>query len=191
MLSAPSVSRSSRHSLIGHRCFCFEPFSFLIPQRLEKIEPDLGMLSQTAISFLLLALLLQSAIAFNSNRSSRRNSKSVAPELRNSFSMLRASPQKKNNRNAEKNKENMFFGFTDKAEQLNGRFAMTFFAVGIYEEFVTGKSIIEQIGFSDHSQQIGGLELAAFFGTLSLVPGIRKWFMQLADRDLPDNSSKI
>lgn len=38
------------------------------------------------------------------------------------------------------------FGFTDFAENWNGRLAMLGFTIGVLTELLTGKGILEQIG---------------------------------------------
>lgn len=83
---------------------------------------------------------------------------------------------------SEKGDKNAFLGFTTRAEVLNGRLAMIFFSVGIYEEYVTGKSILQQVGFEDQSSQLSALELAALFGFLSLVPVVNKFLTRLTDK---------
>jgi hypothetical protein len=72
------------------------------------------------------------------------------------------------------------FGFTASAEVINGRIAMAFFAVGIYEEMVTGKSILEQAGLFGQDQQIKGIYFAGFFGLLALYPTLVKQFQRLS-----------
>lgn len=61
---------------------------------------------------------------------------------------------------------------------------MTFFAVGIYEEFITGKSILEQIGLEDQSEQLSALELAAVFGTVALIPALQKFLVRFTNREI-------
>ena len=72
------------------------------------------------------------------------------------------------------------FGFTESAEVINGRIAMAFFAVGIYEEMVTGKSILEQAGLFGQDQQIKGIYFAGFFGLLALYPTLVRQFQRLS-----------
>ena len=146
------------------------------------------MFSQIRLTFIFIALFHQRATCYINNRAAAAKSSqkisSRNDRLSTIVSRLKASPNDRNDRTIEKN---IFFGFTEKAEMLNGRIAMIFFSLGIYEEFVTGKSILEQIGFSDHSQQISGLEVAAFFGTLSLLPTFRKLGLKLTS-DVPSSS---
>ena len=147
------------------------------------------MFTQIRLTFILIALFHQRATSYINNRAAAAKpsqiiSSSYNDRLSTIVSRLKAvSPNDRNDRTIEKN---IFFGFTEKAEMLNGRIAMIFFSLGIYEEFVTGKSILEQIGFSDHSQQISGLEVAAFFGTLSLLPTFRKLGLKLTS-DVPSS----
>ena len=146
------------------------------------------MFSKIRLTFIFIALLHQRMTSYINNRVAvAKFPKKIASKndgLSTCVSKLKAvSPNDRNDRRIEKN---IFFGFTDKAEVLNGRIAMVFFSLGIYEEFVTGKSILEQIGFSDHSQQISGLEVAAFFGTLSLLPTFRKLGLKLTS-DVPSS----
>ena len=142
-------------------------------------------MNQICLALLVFAFLHQTAQGFTNHAFAKVHSLQKVSSRTNS-KLNAASP----NRN-DKEKENILFGFTDKAEKLNGRIAMSFFAVGIYEETITGKSILEQIGFTDHSQQIGALEVAAFFGLLALFPSFRKLGMKLtAENNLPDRSSK-
>jgi hypothetical protein len=99
------------------------------------------------------------------------------------FSRLQAVPPNRQIENG-KGEVNPFLGFTSKAELINGRIAMTLFAVGIYEEFITGKSILEQVGLEDQSEQLSALELAAVFGTLALVPAFQKTLTRLTNKDI-------
>jgi hypothetical protein len=99
------------------------------------------------------------------------------------FSRLEAVPPNRQIGN-EKGEVNPFLGFTSKAELINGRIAMTLFAVGIYEEFITGKSILEQVGLEDQSEQLSALELAAVFGTLALVPAFQKTLTRLTNKEI-------
>ena len=101
----------------------------------------------------------------------------------NSFRRLEAVPPDRQIEN-EKGETNPFLGFTSKAELINGRIAMTFFAVGIYEEFITGKSILEQIGLEDQSEQLSALELAAVFGTVALIPALQKFLVRFTNREI-------
>lgn len=54
------------------------------------------------------------------------------------------------------------FGFTGTSETINGRFAMIGFAAGIINEKLTGKSMLEQIGLTSHTQQACFLLTLAF-----------------------------
>lgn len=147
------------------------------------------MFNQISLTFLFVAFLHQSATAFSIHRTTKvLISQQIVPKNKGSsptaWRLNAVSPNEKNDR---KTAKNIFFGFTDKAEVLNGRIAMVFFSIGIYEEFVTGKSILEQAGFTDHNQQISGLEVAAFFGTLSLLPSFREWGLKFtSDSKSPD-----
>jgi hypothetical protein len=80
------------------------------------------------------------------------------------------------------------FGFTTSAEVINGRIAMAFFAVGIYEETVTGKSILEQAGLFGQDQQIKGIYVAGFFGLLALYPTLKKKFEKLSSSKVTKSS---
>ena len=92
-------------------------------------------------------------------------------------------PDKQIRREDDDGMKNSLFAFTEMAEILNGRLAMTFFAVGIYEEFVTGKSIIEQAGLGDHSEQLSALKIACVFGSLALVSFITKNVTRATEKD--------
>ena len=92
-------------------------------------------------------------------------------------------PDKQAKGNNEDGMKSPFFAFTEMAEVLNGRLAMTFFAVGIYEEFVTGKSIIEQAGLGDHSEQLSALKIASVFGSLALVSLITRTASRATEKD--------
>ena len=92
-------------------------------------------------------------------------------------------PDKQIRRDNEDGLKNPFFAFTEMAEVLNGRLAMTFFAVGIYEEFVTGKSIIEQVGLGDHSEQLSALKIACVFGSLALISFVTKTVSRATEKD--------
>lgn len=131
-------------------------------------------MNQLYFVFLIFPLLQQTAHGFARQAVTKVN---LSRQLRH-----RALTSLNANRN-DKTKENAFLGFTDKAEKLNGRIAMTFFALGIYEETITGKSILEQIGFTDHTQQIRGLAVAAFFGLLALFPSFRKLGVKLTSAE--------
>jgi hypothetical protein len=92
-------------------------------------------------------------------------------------------PDKQIKRNSEDGMKSSLFTFTEMAEVLNGRLAMTFFAVGIYEEFVTGKSIIEQAGLGDHGEQLSALKIACVFGSLALISFITKTVTKATEND--------
>lgn len=92
-------------------------------------------------------------------------------------------PDKQIRRDDDDGMRNPLFAFTEMAEILNGRLAMTFFAVGIYEEFVTGKSIIEQAGLGDHSEQLSALKIACVFGSLALVSFVTKNVTRATEKD--------
>lgn len=81
-----------------------------------------------------------------------------------------------------------FFGFTSTAELLNGRLAMSFFLLGIYEEIKTGKSMLQQVGLVNQNQQINGFMVAALFGSMALYPSISKWFTKLSSIRLKNPS---
>lgn len=135
-----------------------------------------------------LPVLFYFALVLVSNSSAFRKI-SVAKQLPSksdisrSFSRLEAVPPNRQNGN-DNGEVNPFLGFTSKAELINGRIAMTLFAVGIYEEFITGKSILEQVGLEDQSEQLSALELAAVFGTLALVPAFQKTLTRLTNKEI-------
>lgn len=88
---------------------------------------------------------------------------------------------------SEKKTDTTFFGFTTTAELANGRIAMAFFLFGMYEELTTGKSILEQLGFTNHQDQTNGLMFAGLFGCLALYPTVAKWFTKLNKISLTDS----
>ena len=89
-------------------------------------------------------------------------------------------------RNSAKKELSSFFGFTTTAELLNGRLAMTFFLLGIYEEYKTGRSMLQQVGLVNQDQQINGFMFAALFGAMALYPSITKWVTKLSSMRLQD-----
>lgn len=53
-----------------------------------------------------------------------------------------------------KNNKNKFqTGWTTTAENINGRLAMIGLTIGFINEFITGRSILEQIGIVDRNEQ--------------------------------------
>lgn len=56
------------------------------------------------------------------------------------------------------------------SETINGRFAMIGLASGLLNEKLTGKTLLEQIGLTNHNQQYGFLLLTAF---LAIIVSIR------------------
>jgi hypothetical protein len=136
-----------------------------------------------SLRFFFLLSLFAVIAAFNNRISNLQFGKHTVSHNRRIQRSALQLPATSPNKNKDKMKDkNVFFGFTEKAEVLNGRIAMTFFAVGIYEELVTGKSIIEQAGFGDPNQQLNGLELAGFFAVLALIPNVNKFLKRVEDK---------
>ena len=89
-------------------------------------------------------------------------------------------------KNSARKELSSFFGFTSTAELFNGRVAMIFFLFGMYEEFKTGKSILQQVGLVNQDQQVNGFMFAALFGAMALYPSISKWLTKLSAIGLKD-----
>lgn len=141
------------------------------------------MISLPVLFYFALVLVLNSSAFPKISVAKQQSSKF---DISASFSKLEAVPPNRQIGN-DKGEVNPFLGFTSKAELINGRIAMTLFAVGIYEEFITGKSILEQVGLEDQSEQLSALELAAVFGTLALVPAFQKTLTRLTNKEIRDS----
>ena len=87
---------------------------------------------------------------------------------------------RRDSKNSARKQLSSFFGFTTTAELLNGRLAMFFFLLGIYEEIKTGKSMLQQVGLINQDQQVNGFMFAALFGSMALYPSIIQWFTKLS-----------
>ena len=87
---------------------------------------------------------------------------------------------RRDTKNSTRKQLSSFFGFTTTAELLNGRLAMSFFLLGIYEEMKTGRSMLQQVGLINQDQQVNGFMFAALFGSMALYPSIIQWFTKLS-----------
>mmetsp|Transcript_28234 Transcript_28234/g.38866 ORF Transcript_28234/g.38866 Transcript_28234/m.38866 type:complete len:136 (+) Transcript_28234:99-506(+) len=69
---------------------------------------------------------------------------------------------------------NEIFGFTVASEKINGRLAMIGLASGLINEKLSGKSILEQIGISSHTQQAAFLVILGFLSVIVSIKFMRK-----------------
>lgn len=76
-------------------------------------------------------------------------------------------------------------------QTLNGRLAMSFFFYGMYQEFTTGKSILQQVGLVNKDQQVDGFVFALLFSCVALYPTISKLFSKLSSLELKERDPEV